>query len=343
MLEELDDVVSSFGTRPVVVRSDNGPPFNSADYEAWCTANGITPVRGVPHHSQGQGLVETRFRPLAAAIIAVLGHKAPHEWWPGMLLSRLEGILNSTVGQPNGGSPFWVMHGLEARTPLSAQFDWLAPGFCASELGIPTATSEDIQEIVAQHHARINNVQGRAMLASSLAQALTKRAWDADRVPGDYKVGESVLVYQVAPNRLLPFLSGPYSVHAVTADGNFVRGAHYLTPESVVGPFHVSRLVRFNASRATTADIAEFHCEVGQFVVDDVIEHRKLASGDYEFHIRWRGTPLTSWQRGCDVGKVYKVQAYCKREGLPDTAVANLSGAGNSRRAKRHVKFKEGV
>ena len=129
----------------------------------------------------------------------------------------------------------------------------------------------------------------------------------------------------------------------MTADGNFVRGAHYLTPESVVGPFHVSRLVRFNASRATTADIAEFHCEVGQFVVDDVIEHRKLASGDYEFHIRWRGTPLTSWQRGCDVGKVYKVQAYCKREGLPDTAVANLSGAGNSRRAKRHVKFKEGV
>ena len=63
--EELLEAFISFGTRPVVIRSDNGQPFDSTEYRAFCAAEGCTPVLGVPYHSQGQGMVETRIRGLA--------------------------------------------------------------------------------------------------------------------------------------------------------------------------------------------------------------------------------------------------------------------------------------
>jgi hypothetical protein len=74
--EELDEAFASFCTRPVVIRHDNGPPFDSDDWMAFCKTNAILPVPGVPYHSQGQGMVETRIRGLAAAIIATFGAKA---------------------------------------------------------------------------------------------------------------------------------------------------------------------------------------------------------------------------------------------------------------------------
>jgi len=180
--EELEEAIISFGTRPVVLRSDGGPTFDSAEYKAFdsaeykafCAAHGITPVTGVPYHSQGQGMVETRFRPIAAAIIATLGHKAPHTWWEGLLLSRLEGIINSAYCEPIHGSPCRVLYGHEPRTRLSAQLDWTSEGFGEQALGLGAATFNDVSEIVAQHHACINAVQGRVLIASSLAQALTK-------------------------------------------------------------------------------------------------------------------------------------------------------------------------
>jgi len=108
--------------------------------------------------------------------MAVLGHKAPRTWWEGRLLARLEGIINSTYCEPIHGSPFWAMHGFEPRTPLSAVVDWTSPDFGAGVLGLEGVSFNDFNEIVAQHHSRMCAVQGRVLIATSLAQALTKRA-----------------------------------------------------------------------------------------------------------------------------------------------------------------------
>jgi hypothetical protein len=333
--EELEEAIISFGTRPVVLRSDGGPPFDSAEYKAFCKQQGILPKPGVAYHSQGQGMVETRFRPIAAAIIATLGHKAPHTWWEGRLLARLEGIINSTYCEPISGSPYWAMYGHEPRTALSAHVDWTSEAFGEEVVGLAAATFNDINEIIAQHHARISAVQGRVLIASSLAQALTKRAWDSTREKGDFAVGEHVLLHRVAPNRMLPHFTGPYVVASVSADGNFVTATHFLDKSTVHGPFHVSRLLHFDASRATPAELAEFQLEPGSYVVDGVIEHRQTADGSYEFHLRWRGTSVTSWQASRDLRQVVVVKDYCSSVGLPPPGTEPRRAASESAAAAR--------
>ncbi len=168
----------------------------------------------------------------------------------------------------------------------------------------------------------MREVQGRVLLASSLAQALTKRAWDGSRAKVDFVVGEQVLIHRTAPNRLLPHFIGPYTVTAVTADGNFVTAVHFVDKASVMGPVHVSRLLHFDGSRATPTEIISYQLEPGSFVVDSVIEHRVLGDGSYEFHLRWVGTPVTSWQTARDVKRVDKVVEYCASMGLPPPGTA---------------------
>ena len=318
--EELEEAIISFGTRPVVLRTDGGPPFDSDEYRAFCEREGITPVLGAPHHSQGQGLVETRLRGIAGAIMATLGHKAPRTWFEGPLLGRLEGVINATFVQPLGGSPYWAMHGREPRTRASAAVDWTSQTFGEQVMGVEGATLNDLNEVLAAHHAAIDAVQGRVSLASSLAQALTKRSWDAARRRGATRVGDWVLVHVAAPNRLLPHFTGPYRVVSVTPDGNFVRARHFLSraPEGTGdGPFHVSRLLDFDMSRATNVELADFQLDAGSEIVDAVSDHRVLGDGTTEFLIHWLGNPVPSWCASQGLRKVLKVIVYCATRGLP--------------------------
>ena len=316
VLEELEEVIWSTGTRPVVLRSDGGQPFNSAAYRSFCAREGIEPVVGVPHHSQGQGSVEVRFRSVAASIIATLGRRAPDAWWTGRTLAHLEGAMNSTVCEPLGGSPAWAYTGREPRTRLSAACDWTADGFGRRVLGIDAATPNDLCEVIAAHHEQLNRVHGRASLATSLAQALTKRAWDASRKAGDFKVGDAVLVHRTAPNKLLPHFTGPYGVDSVTRDGNFVTLRNYLGGAAGDSMVHVSRLLHFDASRATSEALAEFELPEGYGLVADVLEHRRLDDGTLEFKLAWVSDPVPSWLPGHAVRRVTKVVEYCTVHGL---------------------------
>lgn len=332
--EELEEVIHSFGTAPVVIRSDGGQPFDSEAYRAFCTEWGMRPVVGVAHHSQGQGLVETRFRGIAAAIMASLGAKAPHTWAVGPFLGRLEGIINATGVSSTGGSPFWALIAREPRTRLSAVVDWSSESFGDELTGNSALTYHDLNEIIAQHHAAINAVQGRVSIATSLAQALTKDAWDATRQPGDFTVGEWVLIHHVAPNRLLPYFTGPYHIVSVTEDKNFVTARHYLAAEAKVdGPFHCSRAIRFNMSRATKADIALFQVGEGSGIVDGVLGHRRLQDGSHEFHVQWLGYPIPSWLPSRDVKLVTKVHDYCREHGLPLPGLEPKKATGAARAA----------
>jgi hypothetical protein len=209
------------------------------------------------------------------------------------------------------------MYGREPRGRVAAATDWSSPLFGEHVLGVAGGTLNDLNEILAAHHAAINAVQQRVSIASSVAQALTKRAYDAARERGDFAVGEWVLVLVAAPNRLLPHFAGPYQVASVTADGNFVKGRHFLSPVGTAdGPFHVSRLLRFDMSRATLAEIAQFQLDVDSAIVDAVEGHRVLSDGTYEFLIRWMGYPVTSWLSSHGLRKVTKVIDYCTAHGL---------------------------
>ena len=314
--EELTEIVNGFGTCPVVLRTDGGPPFDSDEYRDYCADMGITPVLGLPHHSQGQGMVETRIRGLAASIIATLGHKAPRDWLAGKLLDHLEGVINTTRVGPTGNSPFGVLFGREPRTPLSSVGDWSAPN-CVSTLIGAEVTLHDLNEIIAEHHASVDAAQNLAMLSTTVEQAITKREWDASRKPSNYKVGQWVLLHHAAPNRLLPWFDGPYQVVEITPGNNSVRARHFLDPLGKTGgPYHVSRLLPFDFSRATAQEIAQFQLEAGSEIVESVLGHRTLHDGTNEFNIQWLGSNITSWLAGAALTKVIKVINYCAANNL---------------------------
>lgn len=320
VLEEMEDVVGSFGTAPVILRSDGGAPFDSGKYNAWCETHGIKPVLGIAGHSQGQGLVETKLKGIAWALVSVMGAKAPGGWYKdAKLLSRLERVINSSITSPVHGSPTYVLTGREPRTPLAAAVDWTGPAYAETLLLADGDFEEnDVIEIIARYHDQINKVQGRATLATSLAQALTKREWDAARTPSTFKVGDWVLVYKAAPNRLTPHFVGPYQVTHTLEDGNFVKARHFLDVDGKEhGPYHVSRLLAFNYSRATAADIVDWQLVEGAAVVESVLGHRRMEDGSYDFNITWLGEPTPFWVRGADVRRVTKVKEYCQGLGLP--------------------------
>ena len=307
--EELRDVFVSFGTRPVVLRTDGGAPFNSSEFSEWCKEQGIQHVKGVANHSQGQGFVETRFKSLASAIIAVLGHKAPQMWHKGRLLQNIEEAFNRANVEPAGGCPYWLATGREPRTPLSV----------LTEIENEAALSaEDVNDLIREHHARLNAVQGRVQLATSLAQAITKKAWDDAHKPGDIKLGDWVLLFVPAANRLRPYFEGPYKVDSVTEDGNFVTGRHFLAEaDDIKGPWHVSYVLKFDFSRATAQELTSYQLDADSGVVDQVLDHRRLVDGTHEFHIKWFGSDLTSWLSGTGLKKVKKVIEYCLAAGIP--------------------------
>ena len=318
--EELAEVFASFGSNPVVLRSDGGPPFNSAEYTDWCASEGIMPITGVADHSQGQGTVETKFRGIAQSLIALLGGKAPTGWYKDpTVLAKLERVINNTYSSTLGGCPTWARTGLTPRTPLSTvNFDFTSTDYGATLVGMPGVEENDLQEVIAQHHDNIDRVHGRVSLAVSLSQALTKSRWDATRKIGDFKVNDWVLVYFGAPNRLMPHFRGPYKVNRVTDDSNFVYVTHYLTEEGATfGPYHVSRLLRFDFGRATASEIAAFELTEGSDLVTNVTAHRQLNDGSYEFQVEWASDPTPSWLGGFVLRRVTKVIDYCKLHSLP--------------------------
>jgi hypothetical protein len=248
---------------------------------------------------------------LAAAIIATMGHRAPYDWANSKFMNKLELVINSTYCESIRGSPHWAMFGREPNTRLTALTNWTGDAYYTSALGSAVVTSTDVNNIIAEHHERMQNVQHRVLLSTAVAQALTAEAWDQTHTHADFKPGQQVLLLRTAPNRLLPHFTGPYTVKRVAKDGNFVSLTHFLDPASNLASVHVSRLLPFDGSRASITELVDFQLEPGSYVIASVIEHRQHDDGTYEFHVKWHGTPVTSWLPASAVPKNVVVQSYC--------------------------------
>lgn len=335
VIRELEIVIGLNGTSPVVLRCDNGPPFNSAVFADWCMANAIRLVPGVPHHSQGQGIVETKFRGIAHALMATLGRKAPREWWTGPHLQMVELFLNSLVCEPMGCSPHCVLFGEEPRSALSAA-DWTTPNF-GSLIEVEQFTYEMLTNAVFEGHEQMRNVQGLAMLGSSVSQVLTKHAYDASALPNDFKVGDVVAMFRVATNRMEPHYTGPLVITRLESRGNmaYMRPV-FGGPGELTKPVHVSRLIHFDLSRATSEDVATALVEPGDYVVKEVLDHRVLADGTLEFHLSWYDSVHRTWEPAAHLVKIKRVQDYCLEHGLELVAPPPpVLGRGGRRAARK--------
>ena len=245
-------------------------------------------VVGVPYHHQGQGLVETRFRGIAAALIATLGGRAPAAWRDKPHLGRIELILNQTHVSAFGGSPFWAMYGREPNTSLSNKVDWTHTVF-GTTVNVPRISPNDFDEIIAAHHDQMNKVQGLVLLASSLAQTFTRHEQAKTVKAGDFVENEWVLLHKTAPNRLAPYFGGPYRIVSVSRDKSFVKLRHYAaaTTSEQILTAHVSRLLRVDISRISLDEIAAHQVEEGQDVVKEIVRHHVNDDGTIDFDVKW--------------------------------------------------------
>lgn len=332
-LEILEAVYQS-GTFPLYIRADRGPCFDSAEFRAFCSEHNITYIPGIADHHQGQGIVETRMRPLAAALIATLGAKAPSDWNYMKTLPRLEFIFNTTYCDGIRGSPYYVKYGREPRTFLSSRLNWDSPNAGVQLLGHPALDAETINNLISEHHTRINHAQRRASMATCLAQSLTKYAYDRSRSPSTFSVEDTVLIHYARPNKMLPHFHGPWIITRILPDANFVHVKGWIDPSISLGPIHVSRLLHFDASRATRAEVAEFLAAEGQYIISHVIDHRVEADGSRSYHLGWRGTSVTSWLPEKGIEQHQLVVEYREANGLLSPVVAPL--AQRPRRGRRN-------
>jgi hypothetical protein len=319
--EALVEIFDSFeGHRPFVLRSDGGPPFNSESFNLFCRDNRIKLVLGAPGHSEGQGKVETIFRPIAAALISAYGNNAAEYFRNPSTLRRLEQIINSTVVEPVHGSPAQIYFGTQPRTPdalLPEADSW------SSVLSDAHLTTEEVNQAIFLYHDALDKRQRRALLASSMAQAISKGRRDASRVPPSFNRGDFFLVYVLnRPTRLSVHFTGPFVVTEVSRDGNLVYGRYFSSPAGLPprGPFHVSRVVPFDARRfdprvGTFMNLAE-----GLGLVEEVLEHRLGEDGSPEFFVSWFGTDKRSWTTLEGAGKDSRLVAYAAAHGLNNDA-----------------------
>lgn len=120
----------------------------------------------------------------------------------------------------------------------------------------------------------------------------------------------------------------------VSPDGNFVTGRHFLAePDAnVSGPYHVSRLVRFNGARASKPELTLYQVEAGSGVITEVLGHRTTPGGPNEFYVAWLGTPLRTWVPSENVKSVRIVIDYCAARGLPTPGSEPRRVEGNEQR-----------
>jgi hypothetical protein len=318
LIEEFDEVMVSNGTQPCVLRTDGGEPFCSKAFKAWAAAMGILWVPGAPYHSQGQGIVETKIREIGAALVAVLGNKAESSWWKGRMLADLERVINSTVIEHLGFSPYAILHGHEPRTQMAALTDW-SQAESEGHAGIADISHGQLNNMTEWYHTIIDAVQASVSVATSLAMALTKRRYDEQRTSPRAKVGDYVRVHSQAVNKARSWWTGPFQITRFSADGNFAWGISFIDPAKVEkGPWYVTRLSNpMDMSRATVSEIVAHQAEGDQFYVQDVRGHRVLADGSLEFEIVWFGASKPStWVAEDAVRRVTKVKEYCDVAGL---------------------------
>ncbi|XP_036146047.1 uncharacterized protein K02A2.6-like [Monomorium pharaonis] len=89
---KLKEVFAVYGL-PVELVSDNGPPFNSSEFSAFCQANGIKPVKSPPYHPQSNGSAERSIQTVKKGLERALFTEKGRDIGKNVLLTRLINFL----------------------------------------------------------------------------------------------------------------------------------------------------------------------------------------------------------------------------------------------------------
>ena len=227
-----EDYVTEHGV-PETLHTDQGRQFESRLVQQLCQKLGIHKSRSSPYHPQGAGIVERANRVIKEQLARYIADQGG-DW--DSHLHQLQLAYNSGVHSTTGLTPYFILHGREARVPANIT--------CPVPAGYATSPEQYAVDL----HQRLTKAFQYAKQKSQIAQRQQKEGYDKKIRSIKYNTGDLVWLHDPtnARNKLDPNWTGPFSILSSSEDGlNYkIADIHNERSQKVV---HHNRLKLFRS------------------------------------------------------------------------------------------------
>lgn len=194
------------------LHSDQGRQFESDLIQNLCKLLGIKKLCTSPYHAQCDGAVERFNRTLKDELAKYL-FESGREW--DEHLPHVALAYNTINHSSTGFTPFFLVHGREARVPLDVLFQD-GTSVTSATSGTPAAFANSLRH-------RLSSAYRSATAYRDKAQGQQRHYYDRHVMYTPYKAGDLVLIDDPANkhNKLRPRWVGPYAVlHSIAPLGS---------------------------------------------------------------------------------------------------------------------------
>ena len=200
-----EDFIKEHGI-PDTLHTDQGRQFESRLVHELCQKLGIRKSRSSPYHPQGAGIVERSNRTIKDQLAKYVTDQGG-EW--DTHIHQLQLAYNTSVHATTGLTPYFVMHGREARMPANIT--------CS----VPTPTFPSPMEYVTDLTSRLRKAIEYINKNCKSAQRRQKECYDTKTKLIRYNTGDLVWLHDptTSRNKLDPNWKGPFSILSSSDDG----------------------------------------------------------------------------------------------------------------------------
>ena len=208
-----EDYVTEHGV-PEILHTDQGRQFESRLIQDLCQKLNIQKSRSSPYHPQGAGIVERANRVIKEQLAKYMTDQGG-DW--DTHIHQVQLAYNTSTHASTGLTPYFIMHGREARIPASITCPVYTPAY------------DSLPEYVTNLSTRLKTAFQYVQQHTKVAQHRQKSDYDAKERTIKYTPGDLVWLDDPANrrNKLEPNWKGPYTILSASEDGlNYQVGDH---------------------------------------------------------------------------------------------------------------------
>jgi len=267
---------SETGKGETVPTRHGGSAFSAHVTQDVCRLLGTKHEINVAHHPQSHGVIERANRTLLATIRTMLAAPGNTAGWTD-LLPAAQLALNTATSRVTGYSPFELLHGFPARSPLQA----------ATGLEQEVLEADEFAVLLSNNFQRM---QTTVIAAEQRAAADMIRTYETSlrsRTPA-YEVGQYVLLRNFSPlSKLSLPWNGPYLVTALNSASEVTLQDLVDTNHSFKA--HLDNIAPLRLHPDEPAPQKEQALREGEFVVERVLDDYEGADDRWWFIVKWAG------------------------------------------------------
>ena len=246
----VDQVVCRHGC-PIQILSDQGPNFESALFQGICERLSIDKVRTTAYKPSTNGNIE-RFHATMHSMLTRLVAENQRDW--DDRLPTVAFAYRTSAHEVTGMTPFYMMHGREARIPAD---------LCYSTPAESSGQSSPV-EFVVQQEAKLREAYALARDCLGIAATRRKASYDLRCRPATFPVGARVWYWlpRRKANRYRKWQSqytGPYEITRVLGPVNVElrrspRHRPFVVHVDKLKPCHDETLLPAEQGQSTAAE-----------------------------------------------------------------------------------------